>query len=101
MNTDRAYKIVKFVGVKGKWNSGGYYWLYFGSKAIYSDSGVPLIDIKASQNYVPTIKNCFNSVATNLVDTEYEIYALYVGGHASYRCFIVLSEDWLVKPTAN
>ena len=98
--SNKTYKIVKLVGLNVRIDYSAGYWMYF-TKKDYVDGGIPILDIKTSQKYVPTIKNYFTAVTEKVSNTEYEIYALYVGGSGTYRCFVVLSEDWLVKPSVN
>ena len=53
-----------------------------------------------TSDYIPTIGKDDSAITyENAVVSEYEVYAIYIGGNSSYHSFVIMGSNWFVKPT--
>ena len=106
----RAYKLVKLSGIKAVRVSARYSAIFFSeattkAQVQYNDAWV-VLDRQTSNQFV-TLNNYFPNVGSsstsityeNPASTDYDMYALFIGGPSGYYSFIVLGSSWFVTPT--
>ena len=109
-NENRFYTYVKFTGLKAVNNNGSLRFFFgdavtdFNSQKINGYS--PYIyhinsNYYLSEGHDKYFVNFQSTDYANPVTTEYEIYALFVGGNGFYHCFAILEDSWFVNQQAQ